>query len=137
MTTVTFPEDCGNSPRNLLLRDFNIAAAKGDLSFVERHLAEDVTWCLFEPAGQKTIHGREKVLDELKNNLVIEPVEFAIETVITHGKHGAVNGTIKATDGKTYVFCDVYTLSGHGKSDAITKMTSYIIENQQLNVGTA
>lgn len=132
MTTVTWTKDCGNSPKNLFVRDFNIAAAKGDLSFVKRHLAQDVTWYLFEPAGQKTISGREKVLDELKNNLVIEPVEFAMETVITHGKHGAVNGTIKATDGKFYVFCDMYTFASLRKGAAIKKMVSYIIEDVRI-----
>src|SRR5688572_22466224 len=96
--TITVHEDCGNSPKNLLLRDFNIAAAKGDLSFVAQHIADDVIWRLYEPAGQKHIQGKENVIREYKDNLVIVPVRFSIDTVISHGKTGAVNGTIVAED---------------------------------------
>gem|GEM_PF-2176143 len=64
MVKVIVSEDCGNSPKNMFLRDFNIAVAKGDLPFIERNIIEDITWHLFEPAGQKEIHGRDNVLEE-------------------------------------------------------------------------
>jgi hypothetical protein len=131
MVKVVVSEDCGNSPKNLLLRDFNVAIAKGDFSVVEHTMSEDVVWNLFEPAGQAQIRGRDNVLQEYRHNLVIVPVEFSIDTIITHGNTGAVNGTIKARDKKSYVFCDIYKFSSHAKSTKIKEMTSYIIEKKQ------
>src|SRR5574341_769874 len=132
MVKITVSADCGNSPKNLLLRDFNIAVAKGNLSFVEQNIIEDVTWHLFEPSGQKQIHGRDNVIEEYTHNLVIVPLEVVIDTVITHGDAGAVNGAIKAKGGKSYVFCDIYRFSSHAKGAKIKEMTSYIIEQTKV-----
>ncbi|MEW5797550.1 MAG: nuclear transport factor 2 family protein [Bacteroidota bacterium] len=120
-------EDCGSSPKKLFLRDFNIAAAKVNLPFIKKSLTEDVMWHLFEPAGQKEIFGRDNVLQEYKNNLVIVPIEFVIDTIITHGYGGAVKGQIKSKDGKLYVFGDFYEFNS-AKSVKIKSMTSYIVE---------
>lgn len=120
-------EDCGNSPKKLFLRDFNVAAAKAHLSFIKKSLTEDVVWSLFEPAGQKIITGRENVLQEYKENLVIVPTEFVIDTIVTHGYDGAVNGRIKAEDGKSYVFSDFYEFNS-AKGVKIKSMTSYIFD---------
>jgi hypothetical protein len=128
MVKIVISADCGNSPKNLLLRDFNIAMAKGDFSFIKKSLVDDVTWHLYEPSGQKEIHRRDGVLKEYTNNLVIVPKEFFIDTVISHGNIGAVNGTIRSKDGKSYVFCDVYKFGSHAKGARIKEMTSYIIE---------
>lgn len=56
-----------------------------------------------------------------------EPMDLTIHTIITDGKSAAVNGEMKAPDGKTYVFCDVYELSGF-KNPKIKEITSYVIE---------
>lgn len=127
---ITCKEDCGNAPKKILLRDFNVAAAKGELSFIGESITEDIIWHLFEPAGQKQITGKENVLKEYKDNLVLVPVEFIIETILTHGNAGAVNGMIKAKDGKSYVFSDVYKFTSHAKSVKVKEMTSYIIERK-------
>ena len=127
MVKIRIGKDCGNSPKNLFLRDFNIAVAKGNTEIIGQNITEDVTWHLFEPANQKTIHGRDGVLEEYVQNLVIVPAEYNINTVIAHDDRGAISGTIKATDGKSYVFCDVYLFSSHAKGAKIKEMTSYII----------
>jgi hypothetical protein len=62
--------DCDNSPKSLLLRDFNIAVAQGDLEFIGRHVTDDIVWHLLEPDGQKKIQGRDEVLAEYKHNMV-------------------------------------------------------------------
>jgi hypothetical protein len=128
MVKIAISADCGNSLKNLFLRDFNVAMVKGDLSFVSKSIAVEIIWHLYEPSGQKEIHRRDGVLKEYTNNLVIVPKEFFIDTVISHGNIGAVNGTIRSKDGKSYVFCDVYKFSSHAKGDKIKEMTSYIIE---------
>lgn len=127
MTKIICTENCGNSPKNLFLRDFNIAVAKRNFSVVHKSLAEDVSWELFEPSGQKKVTGRENVLREYKESLVLVPAEFFIDIVITHGYHGAVNGRIKASKGTKYVFSDFYEFSS-AKGTAIKRMISYIIK---------
>lgn len=121
-------EDCGNSPKNLFLKNFNIAAAKTNRSLIKRSITEDVVWHLFEPAGEKIIAGREIVVSEYETNLVIVPVEFVIDTIATHGYDGAVNGRIKAKNGKSYVFADFYKFNSV-KGAKIKSITSYIIES--------
>jgi hypothetical protein len=127
MVKVIVGEDCGNSPKNLLLRDFNIAVANGNAKLIGQSVTQDVVWHLFEPASQRTIQGKDRVLEEYVQNLVIVPAEFTINTVITHGDRGAANGAIKAKDGKSYVFCEVYKFSSHARGAKIREMTSYII----------
>ena len=127
MVKVIVGKDCGNSPKNLLLRYFNIAVAEGNTELISESITEDVVWRLFEPANQNTIYGKEGVLKEYVQNLVIVPAEYNIDTVITHGDKGAVSGVIKSIDGKSYVFCDVYKFSSHAKGAKIKEMTSYII----------
>ncbi|MEW6722848.1 MAG: nuclear transport factor 2 family protein [Candidatus Micrarchaeota archaeon] len=128
MVKTACEEDCGNSPKKRLLRDFNFAVAKGGLRFVKKCLAEDAVWNLFEPSGQKRLAGRDDIILEYERNLAISPAQFAIRTIITHGNTGAVEGTIKAKGGKSYVFCDIYRFSSHAKDAKIREMSSYIIE---------
>jgi hypothetical protein len=127
MVKIICNEDCGNSPKNLFLRDFNVAVARGDFSFVKQHITEDITWHLFEQAGQKEITGSDNVLDEFTHNLVIVPDEFIIDTIITHGHDGAVNGRIEAKDGNSYVFSDFYRFNS-AKGAKVKTITSYIIK---------
>src|SRR5918993_3234973 len=113
--------DCGNAPKKILLRDFNKAVASGGLSFIEKNLADDAIWHLYEPVGQKELRGKENILGEYKNNLVIKPTEFVIESILSHGDEGAVRGTIKTRD-KVFVFGDFYKFSSHAKNAKIREM---------------
>ena len=130
MAKITMSADCGNAPKGILLRDFNVAVARGDLATVAQSVADDVVWHLYEPSGHKQIHGKASVLKEYAAKLRIKPKEFVMATVITHGNTGAVNGSIESKDDRSYVFCDVYKFSSHAKDAKIKDITSYIIENQ-------
>jgi len=131
MGKIILAADCGNSPNNLLLRDFNIAVAEGDFEFISQHVTDDIAWLLLEPGNQKRIQGKEGVLDEYRQNMIIVPAEFTIENVITNGDAGAVNGRIVAEDGRTYAFCDVYKFNGFFQNAKIREMISYIIETRE------
>ena len=54
-------------------------------------------------------------------------IQLTLHHVATHGTAGAVNGTTKLKNGKTYAFCDVYEFS-NAKAVAVKEITSYIIE---------
>ncbi|ALX48886.1 hypothetical protein [Lentibacillus amyloliquefaciens] len=114
-------EDCGNSPKKALLKEVTAAFAVSDTDIVSENFAGNVVW---EVVGDKSIDGKTDVIGSMKNNDV---AELHITNIITHGKTGAVNGTIINEEGKSVAFCDVYTFTGAGKKAKINEIMSYVI----------
>lgn len=124
MTTVIPSGECGNSPKNIFVENLTIAFAKGDAEFVLSSVTDDILWNIL---GQKLIQGKNdfaKAVEQMRNDRV---VEIAIHHVVTHGKAGAVNGTVKMENGRTCAFCDVYEFS-NAKGTHVREITSYVIE---------
>ena len=124
MTKIIKSDDCGNSPKNLLVESISIALAVGDSRSLSGSVTDDIRWNII---GTDLLQGKESFdarLEQLSNDKVIEIV---IQHVATHGKAGAVNGTKKLKNGKTYAFCDVYEFSGV-KGTSVQDITSYVIE---------
>lgn len=124
MTKIIRSDDCGNSPKNLLVESVSIALALGDGKSLSGSVADDIRWNYI---GSGLIQGKESFyarLEQVKNDKV---AEIAIQHVATHGKAGAVNGTKKLKSGKAYAFCDVYEFSGV-KGTSVQEITSYVIE---------
>ena len=44
MTKIISSPDCGNSPKMELLKEFNIAFAKGDVKFITESVTDDIVW---------------------------------------------------------------------------------------------
>ena len=105
MVTITVHEDCGNAPKKLFLKDFLVAVVSNDHAFVARHMTDDIRWNL---VGGQCMSGKQSVLTELQRSRSDEVVELVVKTIVTHGYHGATEGFLKFTDGKTVAFCDVY-----------------------------
>ena len=109
MLKLIIGEDCGNSPKKSFLKQINIAFAKGDSIFIINNVSEDITWNII---GDMLIQGKsdlEKTLENMKKDIV---EELTINSIITHGREGAVNGLIKMKDGRNYAFCDIYEFCG-------------------------
>jgi limonene-1,2-epoxide hydrolase len=124
MTKVIIGEDCGNSPKNIFVRDVTIAFAKCDTKFISRHVTDDVRWNL---VGDSLIEGKEKlmeVVEQMKND---KAMELTIQHIATHGKAGAADGKIKFKNGKTVAYCNVYEFS-NTKGTSVKEITSYEIE---------
>ena len=124
MTRVITSEDCGNSPKNILVQDLTIALAKRDSKFILGKVTDDIRWNI---VGDKLIEGKDsfaRTLEKIKGD---KAVQLTVHHVATHGKAGAVNGTTKMKDGKTRAFCDVYEFS-NSKGNSVKEITSYIIE---------
>ena len=124
MTKIIKSDDCGNSPKNLLVESISIALARGDGRSLSGSVTDDIRWNII---GTDLLQGKEGFdarLEQLKNDKV---TEIVIQHVATHGKAGAVNGTKKLKNGKTYAFCDVYEFSGV-KGTSVQEITSYVIE---------
>ncbi|KDE59678.1 hypothetical protein EL22_18995 [Halostagnicola sp. A56] len=125
MTTITVPEDCGNSPKKALLRDFNVAFAEGDEEFILETVSDDIEWT---SVGERQRYGTGDLASALEEMEESDVAELTIDHVITHGATGAVDGTVTMEDGSAYAFCDVYEFTNTGSNAAIRTMTSYVIE---------
>lgn len=120
---ITTLADCGNSPKGTFLRDFNIAFAKGNADFIIESVTDDILWVMH---GDKTVEGIEAFTKEINMMKEYKADELKLNSIITHGREGAVNGEIKM-GGKVYVFCDIYTFKS-SSGNAIKSMQSYVIE---------
>lgn len=121
---ITSSPDCGNSPKKELLKQVNIAFAKGNLDLLVEHTTDEITWNII---GNKTIEGKENFTENLKKMRTEKVAELQFDQILTHGKAGAVNGIMKMQNGKNYAFSDFYEFSG-AKGGKIKSITSYVIE---------
>ncbi|MEH7480556.1 hypothetical protein V7157_05505 [Neobacillus drentensis] len=119
------PDDCGNAPKKAYLKEFSIAFAHNDLAFLSENITDDFHWNII---GQHQIQGKEKVIEILKQNQKNKVTELQINTIITHGYHGSVNGTQIVENKKKYAFCNVYQFASSRNNSKIKEMTSYLIE---------
>ena len=128
MATVNVLADCGNSPKKSFIKQFNIASAEGDISFINDHVTEDVSW---NKVGEDVISGKEgfqKALLEMRNS---GAGTIEITHVLAHGEEGVARGEMKMEDGTTYSFCDVYGFERAKGVMFIKDMMSYLIKVEQ------
>jgi hypothetical protein len=125
MAKITIPIDCGNAPKMQLLKDINIAFAENNNEFILENIADEIQW---KRIGDSVLEGKDNftnVLNELKN---FKTKELIVNTIITHGDTGAVEGKMIMEDGSIIAFCDIYKFNGHSKTAKIKEMVSYAVE---------
>lgn len=122
------PEDCGNAPKKAFLKEFNIAFAKGDSTFIAESVSDDLSW---EIVGEKTIEGKIEFTEWLEGLGDHQVTEIHIKNILTHGRTGAVDGTLYMKDGRCIQYCDLYHFTSAGKKAKIKSMTSYVIGVKQ------
>ena len=103
MVQIARSADCGNSPNYQFAEELIVALLTGDVSTLESAGALDVC------SGQMT--------DEPLTNI-------DIEHVVTHGKVGAVSGTVTSMGGLTAGFCFVLEFA-NAKADRLSKVIRY------------
>lgn len=123
MTKVIVAEDCGNSPKNIFLKDMTAAFAKGDSKYILAHVTDDIQWDIL---GYGSIQGKDEFANTLKQMKDVKVKSVSIHHIATHGKSGFVNGTTQLDDGKMSTFCDVYEFS-NAKGSAVKQIKSYVI----------
>jgi hypothetical protein len=123
MTRIICAVDCGNSPKRSLLKDFGTALGRGNQAAVLKRLTDDILW---EWVGSAPLRGREAVAGMLRRMQQEPRQELVIEHILTHGAAGAVNGTMRLTNGRSYGFCHVLEFSS-AKGTLIQRITSYEI----------
>jgi hypothetical protein len=126
MTKIIISEDCGNSPKNIFVQDITIAFANGDSKFILSHVTDEVRWNII---GDQRIEGKDRLAEAL-DKMKKDPVEvLTIRHIATHGKAGAVDGTLRSENGRLRAFCNVYGFS-NSKGSAIKEIASYFIDIQ-------
>ncbi len=128
MTKIVSSPNCGNSPKMELLKEFNVAFAKGNVKFITESVTDDIVWTII---GDRKIEGKGKFTEELEKMKSEKTTELIIDQILSHGKEGATNGIIKMQSGKKYAFSDFYKFKG-AKSAKIKAITSYVIEIQGI-----
>jgi hypothetical protein len=103
MIEVRRSADCGNSPKNQFAEEFVLAVLTGDRAKVEQASVADLK---IEQTPAEGLIGID------------------IENVVTHGRAGAVNGTVTSRDGRKTGFCFVLAFAS-AKADRVAKVTRY------------
>lgn len=113
------------------IRDFNQAFSKNDLDFILNNMTEDVQWNF---VGEKPMEGKEAVKEFMEPMKEMETLEMELIQIITNGQTAAASGRMKVKEPsgeiKNFGFADFYEFSGL-KNPKISKMTSYVVENNQ------
>lgn len=124
MTKIISSPNCGNSPKMELIKQYNIAFAKGDDTFLIKNVTDDIVWNI---VGDKKIAGIEAFTEELEKMQSLKTSELIIDQILSHGKEGAANGVMIMENGNQYAFSDFYIFQG-AMGKKIKAITSYCIE---------
>jgi hypothetical protein len=122
MTKIIESGDCGNSPKNEFAQSLSIAIARCDSAYLQEVATDDVVWNVI---GRQLIEGKKALTQALDAASQVD--ELIIDRVVTHGKAGAVNGTVRYAKGNSVGFCDVYGF-GNAKGTSVRTISTYIVE---------
>lgn len=122
---IVYPQDCGNAPRKEMLINLYKAITNKDEEFVLENTTNEIT---LEVIGKKRIKGKDELIIFIKELLDMKIVKIKIANVLTHGRSGAVNGTIIFEEKPSLAFCNIYNFSSTGKSGKVKEVTSYAIK---------
>ncbi len=124
MPKITINADCGDARNKLLLRDLNIAFARADVEAILALMSDDIVWRM---VGADVAEGKDAVRQALEAMQDAVASELVIDSIITQGSEGAVNGEIRIAGGGSYAFCDVVQFA-RAAGNTIKTLTSYAIE---------
>ncbi len=116
---LVIPSDCDNAFKRRIIRDLNIAFAKGDVDALKANFHNDITW---EMIGDRVLTGIQEVTDFLISIKENKATALELKQILTHGKHAAASGILTFTKDKVY-FHDFYEFSSAGSS-LIKKISS-------------
>ena len=126
LTKIVRSGDCGNSPKNTLLESLTIALATRDTRFLNGVVTEDVRWNV---VGRRVVEGKRALVDAIDETGRRDAVtRVAIDHVLSHGRAGAVDGTMRIGK-RTVAFCNVYEF-GSAKGTTVKAITTFAIEQE-------
>ncbi len=123
MPKITVHADCGNAPEKELLRDLNIAFANADVEGILDVFTDDIRWQI---VGEADLRGKAAVRAALQAMSGVVTRELVIDSIITQGRAGAVNGLIVSESGGAVAFCDFCQFASEA-GGKIESMMSYSV----------
>ena len=121
MTRIIKSQDCGKSPKNLLVQTLVIAIETRNASLFSRCVADDVVWAI---PGRKSFDGKETGVAYLKSLQPDAPVRLVVRRAISHGRAGAGDGMLIRDGTLATSFCHVVDFSSV-KGDRVSRISSY------------
>lgn len=121
---IVAPEDCGNAPRKVVLRDLTAALAIGDLEAASEFIDGKTEW---EVVGGPRLAGPHAVCGHFEKLTGGAPCELRIRQIITHGRTAALNYALTCEHGAHFECCDVYLFRGSAKHAKVKEVASYVI----------
>ena len=115
--------DCRNSPKNLFIEDLTIALTTQDIEGVGSSVSDQIQW---KVVGRTIARGRQEFIKVLPKKFPRGASALQIGRVVSHGRAGAVNGTIELNNGEVTEFCHVFEFT-NAKGTSVGQVTSYII----------
>ncbi|WYP28084.1 hypothetical protein NSQ54_08360 [Alkalihalobacillus sp. FSL W8-0930] len=119
-----YPNDCGNSPKTVRLKEIFQSLIEGNLEIFIESIEEEVQWNLI---GDRQIKGKENVVHKIKSFSLEQLNTLTLKTIITHGKLGSVSGTVKLEDTNEIDFSTTFLFKSAGSKSKIIEIDSYII----------
>lgn len=108
-----------------ILEKANAAVAAGDNKGFLEHCTDDTEWTF---VGDKTLKGKEAILEWMNSEYKIEPPQNEVADLIADGDFVTAVGeiTVKDENGKAnrYSYCDVWRFRG----DKMTELRAFVIE---------
>jgi len=124
MVRVARSQDCGNSPKNLFIQELAIALSEADLNDVLAGVSDEIEWIT---AGGGAIMGKASLRAALASRRWAPPRVVVVDHVVTHGRAGAVNGTLELPGGRRTEFCHVFEFT-NAKGDCVGTIKSYFVD---------
>lgn len=122
LDVIDIPENCGNAPRKMVIRDFLIALYQRDIPQLREALKDDVDW---DVIGSTQLQGVDEAISWVETQP--DATALHLHTVITHGTDCAADGRVTYTDGTEVAFNYVFIFAGHAKTAKIKAIRSYLV----------
>ena len=105
------PENCGNSPRMMIVAELARAWGEDDRPHLDEWLEADATW---------SVHPQETTLG-FKS--------LALDNVVTHGRVGSCDGLAVRADGSMVHFAHFFVFASTAKTAKVRRVTSYVVSS--------
>jgi hypothetical protein len=121
MTKVQRSAECKNSPKNAFAEEVAVQLLTQGTDVVANIVTDDA---VLGGDSEEAIEGREQILALIGRGLEPDLETLEIHHAITHGKVGAVNGTMGLGDGSRRGFCFVLEFAST-KADRVKRVQVY------------
>ncbi len=122
---VVVKEDYGNAPKRVLIKDWLVSLATGEIDAVISQLSEDVRW---DVAGSETVEGMTDISTVVSELAALPVSTLVISNILSHGKWVAADGSLRLQDGREVRFAHFFTFSGHSRKAKISEISTYTID---------